>query len=71
MVKRMPGGALQVKVLDFGIAKVLIDETAFNSLTRTGELFGSPYYMSPEQCVGRQSTADPIFIHSVVFYLKR
>ncbi len=53
MVKRMPNGALQVKVLDFGIAKVLVDETAFNSLTRTGELFGSPYYMSPEQCVGK------------------
>lgn len=53
MVKRIPGGALQVKVLDFGIAKVLLDETAFNSLTRTGELFGSPYYMSPEQCVGK------------------
>ncbi|CAN5668273.1 hypothetical protein BH10CYA1_BH10CYA1_41840 [soil metagenome] len=53
MVKRMPGGAIQVKILDFGIAKVLLDETVFNSLTRTGELFGSPYYMSPEQCVGK------------------
>ncbi len=66
MVKRMPGGSVQVKVLDFGIAKVLVDETVFNSLTRTGELFGSPYYMSPEQCVERRSIYAPTFIHWVV-----
>ncbi len=53
MMTSTAGGGKNVKVLDFGIAKVLLDETAFNTLTRTGEIFGSPYYMSPEQCMGK------------------
>lgn len=42
-----------VKIVDFGIAKLLQDEGGeAQSMTRTGEIFGSPFYMSPEQCVG-------------------
>jgi len=40
-----------VKIVDFGIAKVLPQEgDDLQKLTHTGEIFGSPYYMSPEQC---------------------
>lgn len=42
-----------VQLVDFGIAKMLPagdDEDGGHDLTRTGEIFGSPQYMSPEQC---------------------
>ncbi len=42
-----------VKVVDFGIAKLTgIEEFNQQTLTKTGEIFGSPLYMSPEQCTG-------------------
>lgn len=47
-------GSDMVKIVDFGIAKVL-PESGKDPLylTQAGETFGSPLYMSPEQCLGR------------------
>ncbi|MCA0315538.1 MAG: serine/threonine protein kinase [Candidatus Melainabacteria bacterium] len=47
-------GEISVKILDFGIAKLagLDDESEDQYMTSTGEIFGSPFYMSPEQCMG-------------------
>jgi eukaryotic-like serine/threonine-protein kinase len=39
-----------VKIVDFGIAKLLTEEAQSNHLTATGDTFGSPEFMSPEQC---------------------
>lgn len=44
-------GRLHARLLDFGIAR--IPQTEGNTLTTTGEVFGSPGYMSPEQCAGQ------------------
>ncbi len=46
-----------VKVVDFGIAKILREGGDSLKLTATGDVFGSPYYMSPEQCMGNQLDA--------------
>lgn len=51
---RQDDGSVLVKIVDFGIAKVLPKDgsKAKQQLTQTGEIFGSPLYMSPEQCNG-------------------
>ncbi len=43
-----------VKVLDFGIAKLMSSPTSVSAdvKTKTGALIGTPSYMSPEQCRG-------------------
>ncbi|KAB2899443.1 MAG: serine/threonine protein kinase, partial [Kofleriaceae bacterium] len=42
----------RVKLLDFGIAKLHGELAADAPVTHTGALFGTPVYMSPEQCKG-------------------
>lgn len=40
------------KIVDFGIAKTLSEDSHALTLTSTGDVFGTPLYMSPEQCAG-------------------
>jgi serine/threonine-protein kinase len=46
---RDPAGRQLVKLLDFGLAKVIDAAGGTNRKTRTGMLLGTPGYMSPEQ----------------------
>lgn len=59
-----------VKIVDFGIAKITDpgQESGMN-LTRTGDVFGSPFYMSPEQIAGQKldGRADIYSLGCVVF----
>ena len=58
-----------VKILDFGIAKLLDSEADPSQRTRAGILMGTPEYMSPEQCSGRDVDARAdIYLLGVMMY---
>lgn len=65
-----PDGTAQVKLVDFGIAKILASpEGSAQHLTKTGALLGSPSYMSPEQCIGKEVDArSDIYSIACVMY---
>ena len=54
-----------VKVLDFGIAKLVESETLVHSLTRSGEIYGTPLYMSPEQLRNSKDVDERADIYSI------
>jgi len=61
-----------VKIVDFGLAKITETETTGEpgrKLTKTGMIFGTPQYMSPEQCTGKPTDhrAD-IYALGIIMY---
>jgi len=60
-------GGYFVKLVDFGIAKVM--ENKASNLTETGVILGTPYYMSPEQARGDQlDNRSDIYALGVMMY---
>lgn len=58
-----------VKIVDFGLAKALDPDQESQRLTQTGEVFGSPIYMSPEQCMGQLlGPGSDIYALGVIMY---
>ena len=55
------GDREELKLLDFGIAKV----SGEDNNTLTGQLFGTPYYMSPEQIYGSKNITNTTDIYSL------
>lgn len=67
LVERTPDGDLKPWVMDFGIARMVEVEGA----TMTGQVLGTPGYLSPEQARGEVSTIDrrsDVFSLGVVLY---
>lgn len=66
MVETDHRGQEVVKIVDFGLAKM---GEGSERLTRAGELWGSSFYMSPEQCNGAESDArTDIYSFGIVMY---
>jgi serine/threonine protein kinase/pimeloyl-ACP methyl ester carboxylesterase len=61
----------RVKVLDFGISKVVLAGDEALSLTQTGALLGTPLYMSPEQARGVAEIDLRADLHAVGVILYR
>ena len=61
-----------VKVVDFGLAKIHdVEQTGEGErkLTKTGMIFGTPHYMSPEQCMGKPTDhRSDIYSLGVILY---
>ena len=52
------GRPLAIKILDFGIAK-LLDPDEFLNLTATGVAIGTPLFIAPEQAMGNKHSIGP------------
>jgi len=56
----------RVRLLDFGIARLLADEEQSFHATKTGIAFGTPGFISPEQALGHRDKVGP---HTDIFAL--
>ncbi len=55
----------RIKVLDFGLAKLLSEEPGSEPITRAGMLLGTPMYISPEQCTGAAQVTPSADIYAL------
>ncbi|MGK0358248.1 MAG: serine/threonine protein kinase [Bradymonadia bacterium] len=67
MLTRSPFGDEMVKVLDFGLAK-LLNDAVDTGLTARGHAVGSPAYMAPEQIAGTVKTQSDLYALGVVLF---
>ncbi|MBI5531086.1 MAG: protein kinase [Deltaproteobacteria bacterium] len=65
---RKEDGSLQIKILDFGVAKLVVEGTANSGATSS---FGTPLYMAPEQfmCASVSPATDIYSLGMIAFTL--
>lgn len=70
MLKDVGVGLPAVKVVDFGLAKLKESTSqSLANLTSKGEIIGTPFYMSPEQCNGSDiDERTDIYSLGIIFY---
>jgi eukaryotic-like serine/threonine-protein kinase len=68
-VCRRTGGTDLLKIVDFGVAKLVASETS-SAVTRTGAMVGTPSYMSPEQARGEGviDQRSDVYALGAIFY---
>jgi len=54
----------KVKLTDFGLARHVVESESLH-FTQTGAILGTPYYMAPEQCTGKDTIAPPTDIYAM------
>lgn len=63
LIQKASAGEETAKLADFGLAKALVGEPG-QEISQTGEILGTPLYMSPEQCMGA-TAGKPSDIYSL------
>jgi serine/threonine-protein kinase len=65
MIDCRPGAPVRVLLTDFGVARIVEDDT----MTATGSILGSPAYMSPEQARGQDvALSSDVFSFGALLY---
>lgn len=64
-----PDGSLCPKLIDFGIAAAIAQDSPATRMTSTGAIIGTPTYMAPEQACGEKATPQvDIWAAGVLLY---
>jgi serine/threonine protein kinase len=65
MLLSIEGNTHFVKILDFGLARALVEIPGGSKLTLQGTVMGTPQYMAPEQVVGKETVDHRCDLYAV------